>query len=294
MVCWKKTILSAARPCRCAPEEPERGDVHAEVLPSARAARGGCCPGGQEDPPWGQSPVGWPWGRNPCLRPSHPPLYPAQSSRSEGKFALPKYLCKMLGVRVPQGTDLPCRWLCQDGSSCHGGISVGGAGGPPPGGMNGRGCPGSRGQPGWGSVSLPLFFPVIRQSNKSSGGRWLGRCCLLVNRLLLFVRSPAVPQGRLCNRGGELAQRTVGLIAPQMETPRPHPAPRSAGEPRAGLTQSDGKVPVDVPVLRSGFTPSRQSSFGSLLSRWQCPGLAPRPRAGHSARPRSPRRLELG
>lgn len=165
---------------------------------------------------------------------------------------------------------------------------------PSPGGMNSRGCPGCRGEPGWGSVSLPLFFPVIRQGDKSSGGRWLGRCCLLVNRLLLFVRSPAVPQGCLCNRGGELAQRTVGLIAPQMETPRPHPAPRSAGEPRAGLMQNDGEVPVDAPVPRSGFTPGRQSNFGSPLSRWQCPGPAPRPRTGHTARPRSPRRLEPG
>lgn len=137
---------------------------------------------------------------------------------------------------------------------------------PSPGGMNGRGCPGSCGELSWGSVSLPLFFPVIRQGDKSSGGRWLGRCCLLVNRLLLFVHSPAVPQGRLCNRGGELAQRTVGLIAPQMETPRPHPAPKSAGEPRAGLTQRDGEVPVDMPVPRSGFAPSQQSSFGSLAS----------------------------
>lgn len=101
-------------------------------------------------------------------------------------------------------------------------------------------------------------------------------------------------------------------------------SPRSAGRPRAGLMQSwhppdmscpfsapssaawgchmqpcDGQVLTDVPtetlsVPRNSFSPSRQSSFGTPLSRRQRPGLAPHPRAGHTARPRSPRGLELG
>lgn len=41
---------------------------------------------GQEDPLPGQSPSGWPWGENPCPRPSHPP-------RTQSIQALQRQIC---------------------------------------------------------------------------------------------------------------------------------------------------------------------------------------------------------
>lgn len=83
-----------------------------------------CCLAGQGDPPWAKVPRGGPGEEIP------PEAVPRQSGLSEGKFALPKPLCKVLGSRccsegtrrAPKG---PCatavfqrrfQWLCPGGS----------------------------------------------------------------------------------------------------------------------------------------------------------------------------------
>lgn len=108
MVCWEKT-LGATGLCWGAAEEQERGDVGAEVLLSWA---GGLTMGPKF--------LGVALGRKSQPRPfTH--LVPRQSGLSEDKFALPKHLCKMLGIRVLLGEDPPC----PEGSLCHGRVSVG-------------------------------------------------------------------------------------------------------------------------------------------------------------------------
>lgn len=198
--------------------------------------------------------------------------------------------------------------------------------------MNGRGCPGSCGQPGWGSAGLPLFLPAIRWGDTSSGGRWLGRCPARSRGLVPPARKQAVivcaptgsAPGPLVQPGRGAGSEHCGAHCTPDGDSSAGSSSRSAGKPRAVLMQSwqppvmscpfsaasspargchvescNGEVLMDVPtetlsVPQSGFTPSRQSSFGTPLSRGRCPGLVPRPRAGRTARPRSPRGLELG
>jgi len=89
---------------------------------------------------------------------------------------------------------------CRTGQSCHAGACAGrgpsaavafwwGSGAGP--GEDAQ-CPGSRGQPRWGSARLPFFLPGLRQGERSSGGRWLGRCPARRRGLVLPARKQAV------------------------------------------------------------------------------------------------------
>lgn len=109
---------------------------------------------------------------------------------------------------------------------------------------------------------------------------------------VIVCAHPAVPRGGLCNRGGELAQSTVALIAPQVEAPWLDPARGAQGKPgqcscRAHSPQMYISCPfsalsypadatcmmeilVDVPaetlfMPQSGFIPRQPRSLGTLL-----------------------------